>query len=473
MSKKSDDSLEHFFRKAVKQYDEPFMEEDWRKMEKMLDEKAVRDAAVRTKRIRQYTASSIAVLLLVSAVYFTGFYTGTPDETLPVKGSASADSETLKEEGHQNPSALISSSDDATGSIDSTNILNNDESDAIKTSPEFTGVQSQAVKSESKVSSENSSNNRTSIIGIQSKSQTNVNKSPTHIAAVNTGDHAEEKVSNQHNNTTENERVVAVDTTVLLEQQNVSLKAASQLSLTEEKNDSLTQEALISKQDSVADALLKDDAEEKIKETWLSRWSVTLAIAPDFSSAGLGRYTSPGEAYGLLLRYEFRDRFSISAGLLRSSKRYEGTGNDYSPPEGYWARRTNGIIPDKIDGSCLVYEVPVMLQYDFARTLKWRAFGALGLSSYRIANQRYEYFFNQENPGAATDWATTEPATYKFNIGHLSLGYERQVFPKISLGLEPYLKVPFTGMGWSDVDLFSTGVFLNIRYTISKKVRTE
>src|SRR5687768_2718191 len=73
MSKKSEDSLERFFRKAVKQYDTGFMESDWRKMEQMLDEEAMERAALRAKYLRRIMFSLAGLLLLSASVYFLAF----------------------------------------------------------------------------------------------------------------------------------------------------------------------------------------------------------------------------------------------------------------------------------------------------------------------------------------------------------------------------------------------------------------
>src|SRR5688572_6385279 len=73
MSKKSDDSIVRIFRQALTQYDTTFREDDWLKMEKMLNEEANRRAAARSKRIRGTAYTLTGLTGLIIAVYFLAF----------------------------------------------------------------------------------------------------------------------------------------------------------------------------------------------------------------------------------------------------------------------------------------------------------------------------------------------------------------------------------------------------------------
>lgn len=114
-------------------------------------------------------------------------------------------------------------------------------------------------------------------------------------------------------------------------------------------------------------------------------------------------------------------------------------------------------------------EIPIVLQYSVLLKEKSRLYLSGGLSSYVMMSEAYKYKFEQPNPGAAEGWSTDESSTYRFKVGHVSVGYERRLSQRIWLGAEPFLKVPFAGMGWSKIDIYSTGIFFNLRYKIFKK----
>lgn len=70
MSKKNDDSVERFFRKAVAQQDDTFMQRDWEKMEKLLDAEAAKATVARFQRIKKAIFRGAAVTAIVAVVYF-------------------------------------------------------------------------------------------------------------------------------------------------------------------------------------------------------------------------------------------------------------------------------------------------------------------------------------------------------------------------------------------------------------------
>jgi hypothetical protein len=214
----------------------------------------------------------------------------------------------------------------------------------------------------------------------------------------------------------------------------------------------------------------EENKEEKPVLRTGSKWSVFISLAPDFSSTGFGQFSAPGSAYGFQIGYQLFSKISLHTGLIRTSKKYKSDGADYHPPEGYWSYRTNGVVPDKIKGQCAVWEIPLWVQVDLRQREQSRFYVSAGASGYLMTSESYDYSFKTENPGAAKGWSSTESDTYPLAVGHLSAGYERNITPAIGLGIEPFIKIPFGGMGWSKVNLFTTGFYVNVRYRFLKRV---
>lgn len=208
----------------------------------------------------------------------------------------------------------------------------------------------------------------------------------------------------------------------------------------------------------------KDSLEGKEKPTKKNLFRVALQIAPDFSSTNMIRYTVPGEAYGIQIGYYLTEKLIINSGIIKTTKRYIGAGNEYTPPEGYWQYTTNGIVPNEIKGECSVVEIPLSLQYNFMDTEKHKFYVSGGISSYIMQSENYEYKFKPENPGAAKGWDTSESSKYPFKVAHLSIGYQRYVNPNVFIGIEPYIKLPFQGIGWTQIKLMTTGAYVTVGY---------
>jgi hypothetical protein len=216
------------------------------------------------------------------------------------------------------------------------------------------------------------------------------------------------------------------------------------------------------------DPSLEESKKGKTKPT--SRWSIGIIFTPEFSTTRLDHYSTPGESIGLRVGYQISSRFQVNTGIIRSNKRYKDAGSEYNTNPLYWSSRTNGVIPEEIDGKCLVYEIPLGVQFDVIAREKSRVFVSAAVSNYIMVSQSYDYSFEQPNPGADTNWQTSRTDKYWFGVGVLSAGYERHLSRSIALGIEPYLKTSLTEIGWPNIKLFSAGAYITLRYRFITKV---
>lgn len=216
-----------------------------------------------------------------------------------------------------------------------------------------------------------------------------------------------------------------------------------------------------------------DSLSDMHESTYASRWSILLTLSPDFSSTGLRRFTSPGEAWGMLVYYRLNNALSISAGTIKSNKIYQDYGSNYKPNnESFWTKNTNGVTPSEIRGACSVLEIPLGLQYNIWHVKRSDVYVAVGFSSYVMLKESYHYMFSAPNPGATEGWNANKTTYYPFSIANFSVGYERSISRQITIGISSYIKVPITGIGaWANVKLYSMGAAFTVRYNLQKKNR--
>jgi len=194
------------------------------------------------------------------------------------------------------------------------------------------------------------------------------------------------------------------------------------------------------------------------------RWSVGFIVAPDYNSVGINRGKTLSPAIGGIVSYRISPRWSLSARILYNNKKYKSQSDYYNVPDDYWPNRTNGIIPDNISGSCRVIDVPVLLSYRFLQRRIFSFTASAGLGSYFLLDEKYEFSFSQDNPGAATEWETKDNSNMLFNIANFAIGMEMQSSRRTSIAIEPYLKVPLKQMGWGKVNLSGMGLSLSVKY---------
>ncbi len=200
------------------------------------------------------------------------------------------------------------------------------------------------------------------------------------------------------------------------------------------------------------------------QHTSFSRWSAGLLLSPDMNSTGIWQQKSVSPAYGVVITYSFTPRWSLSARILYNNKKYVSSSENYNAPDSYWQYRTNGVVPDEIDASCRVIDVPVMLGYIYYKQKRITLKASAGIGSYFLMDEVYRFRFDQPNPGAATEWKTNENSQNWFSVVNLSTGISLKTGNRTSFTIEPYVKLPLKRMGWGEVNLSGMGVAFIFNY---------
>lgn len=438
MSQQSDDSIERFFRKAVVQQDKTFMERDWASMEKMLDEQAMLTASQKKSGVR----SIIATAIVISAITF--LFVADDDKEI-LKDSVRMQAAV----GVVGPLRGVTTEGPAADLHSSTTDCAQQEkvSRTSKTNPDLRSAKSNDKPRKIIYAAKRVANNKFTVAenGDSDRSAVAVSISEPE-SKPNVTDYPGRSVNN----------APAIHETGVVDPLTTHQESVKVDSLLVHPKEEDTREAMIADE--------KSDEEKTSKS--FPRFSITGLVSPDFSTTSLSKYSRPSNVFGLLIGYRVFNRITVMTGATKSLKRYEGYGQEYSPPEGYWRARTNGIVPDEVEGKCGIIEVPVLVQVDVLQRMKNRLFFSVGVSSYFMRSEYYQYTFKEPNPGAAESWTAKEPTRYLFKIGHLSAGYDHVIAKKFTLGIEPFLKVPFEGIGWTDINLYSAGAYVSVRYNI-------
>jgi len=187
-------------------------------------------------------------------------------------------------------------------------------------------------------------------------------------------------------------------------------------------------------------------------------------VAPDYNGISFLHDKTVSTVIGGQLSYRITRRWSVSAGVLYNNKKYSGEAEYYQMPEGYWLRKTNGIIPDDISGSCRVIDIPIMATFHFLQMGVVSFTASAGIGSYLLLDEKYDYEFLQDNPGASTHWQSNENSSAAFSIANFAMGIAFQTSRKTEVTIEPYLKIPLKQIGWANVNLYSTGMLFTLKY---------
>ena len=199
--------------------------------------------------------------------------------------------------------------------------------------------------------------------------------------------------------------------------------------------------------------------------------SIGFTAAPDFSSVGIFHYSPPGKRVGASFGYSLSRKFEISAGFILTDNKYSAQGSEYTPPNGYWP---NGAVPYKATGKCKILDIPVNIRYNVGTWDKHQVFLSTGISSYLMLEEHYWFKYKTNDPDAIKYWGGKNTSQEILALMNFSVGYEFLPTPRLGLSIEPFIKVPITGIGYGKVNLYTVGGYFTLRYKMfrnSKKTR--
>lgn len=187
----------------------------------------------------------------------------------------------------------------------------------------------------------------------------------------------------------------------------------------------------------------------------------TLSTGPDFSFVGS---EGPGKVKfiaGVGMGYTIKEKFTIRTGFYTARKIYSAQPSDYKAPPDFY---TYYPYLEKIDADCKVYEIPLLVSYSFGKSTKQNWFVSTGLSSYLMKRETYNYFYKYTptSPTISREWTVPDRNNHFFSVLNLSAGYQGKISKNFSLAIEPYMKVPLSGVGFGKVKLNSGGVLFSI-----------
>ncbi|MCG8305830.1 MAG: PorT family protein [Cytophagales bacterium] len=195
-------------------------------------------------------------------------------------------------------------------------------------------------------------------------------------------------------------------------------------------------------------------------------FSVGIGYSPDFSTVGIGNFVSPGSRWTMLMEYGISKRFMINTGAVWVNNKYETYGEDYHAPARYWKK---GIAADEAYGECTMVDVPLNLRYNFLTNGRNQAFVSAGASTYFLLKEDYYFHYRQDDPELPDHWGTDKMTVYPFGIVNFSIGYQYQLARKSAIQIEPFIKIPTTGIGWGKVDLHTLGIYFIYKYHVANK----
>jgi hypothetical protein len=202
--------------------------------------------------------------------------------------------------------------------------------------------------------------------------------------------------------------------------------------------------------------------EKKKSSKILPRFYLLGAIGADIGSTKLFSFSNSSFStkYGASIGYSINKKLSVQAGFYASKKKYIAAPEDYNIKAGSYL---NTFSITKVEAACLIYELPIALQYQFLQKKSFSVYAGAGVSSYIMKKEDYNYFYKRYNMNLSREYSYTGNQ-HLFSNALLSVGVEKNISKKFALQLEPTISIPLIGVGDGAVKLFSTSLLLGIKY---------
>ena len=192
-----------------------------------------------------------------------------------------------------------------------------------------------------------------------------------------------------------------------------------------------------------------------------SRFILTLSAGPDASFTRNGNLGPVIPVTGAGIGYIYRERLSIRAGFYNAAKVYTASPDAYNAPANFYTYYPYLV---KVDADCRVYEIPVSFGYHFGARKNHSWFASATISSYLMKRETYNYSYKTSAWGTVQqrEWSLNNRNQHLFSVLGLSAGYQRKITDRISFIAEPYLRLPFQGVGYGKVKLNSAGILFSL-----------
>ena len=207
----------------------------------------------------------------------------------------------------------------------------------------------------------------------------------------------------------------------------------------------------------------------KNNENPTGRISLSMAFTTDMNTVnGIGN-SKVGLSGGLGINYRIAKGISAGTGIYYSQKKYVSDRNSYFTslkPFSTWASYSR-----QIDADCRVIDIPLNMNVSLIKTPKASIIATAGLSSYIMLSENYNFIYTPTIlfPYTGRDYTIKNQNQHILSVVNLSVGVEKPIGNQTSIVIQPYAKLPISGIGQGATELKSFGIGFQLNYSMKKK----
>ncbi len=215
------------------------------------------------------------------------------------------------------------------------------------------------------------------------------------------------------------------------------------------------------------DSLVAKSSKQKTKSNNYTKQAFTYAgiiTNADISFIKNQKTSSPSLGVGIIGGYHFKNGISIESGLLYDRKNYYTKGKYFNTDMLSYLQNVQLLATN---GNCYMYEIPLNVAYDFKSHKKINWFVTAGTSSYLMHKEYYNFKYDYNGSYGEKGYDYYHSSKNWFSVLNLGAGVNIQTSNKYFIKLQPYFKVPLSGIGIGKLPLSSAG----INFSLTRRIR--
>lgn len=191
-----------------------------------------------------------------------------------------------------------------------------------------------------------------------------------------------------------------------------------------------------------------------------ARMALSVMAAPAYNGVNNLNSGSVGGDFGLLVSLEIARNWSVSTGGIYAKKLYETGFKDYNPKNNIW----HEYYPQTVNADCRVLDIPVNLSYTFFKAKGRTISLGSGISSYIMLREDYRFTYAEIDPDTPLSYRVVNENRHWLSVVNFQVSVEQRLSKRISVSLQPYLKMPLQDIGFAGVKLESLGMAANLNW---------
>jgi len=196
------------------------------------------------------------------------------------------------------------------------------------------------------------------------------------------------------------------------------------------------------------------------QERQLRLLAMSVLAAPDYNGVNNLNNASLGNDFGLLLSVNIVKNWSISTGAVYAKKLYQTTFSNYNPTKNIWTE----YYPNSVNADCRVLDIPMNINYAFLKRKNYKISLGTGISSYIMLREDYRFTYAETNSSNPLAYHVVNENKHWLSVLNFQASFEERLNSRLSLSLQPYMKIPLGNIGFAGVKLQSFGMAANLNW---------